>query len=133
RRLTPLPVQLGRLLTEEFIDVGITTVSVRAARCREGLDSRGCVPEGAAEAVDDVLQLLLLIGLQEPSALERAELRPDADGLQIVEHGLCVIAGGGVAPQISGIEAFRVSGLREELSGLGGIVTVDRRVAHTNK
>src|SRR6516164_7961971 len=96
RRLTLLGVQLGRLLSEELVDVGITAVGVSAARGREDFDSRGRVPKNAAQAVDYVLQLLFLIGLQEPGALERAELRPNSDGLQIVEHGLAEVAGGGV-------------------------------------
>ena len=126
--LALLRVELGRLLTEEPIDVGIAAVGVRAARGGERLDPRGRVAGDAAQAVDDVLQLLLLIGLHERRALQRAELRPDAGRLEIVLHRLAETGGPRVAPEISGVEAFGVPGLREELPGLRGVVLIDRRL-----
>jgi hypothetical protein len=56
---------------------------------------------------------------------------PDPNGLQLVEHRLTVIAGTGVAPEISGIEALRVSGLRAEFSGFVRIVR--KAVASRNR
>src|SRR5213593_3724090 len=126
-RLALLRVELTRLLLEEPVDVGVSPVGVGAARDGERLDPGGRVAEDAAQPVDDVLELLLLIRLDEPRPLERAKPRLDADGLKIVQDRLGVHAGPGIAPEIPGIEALRVPGLREELPGLARIVGVERR------
>src|SRR2546428_8136101 len=47
-RLALLPVELGRLLSEEAVDVRIATIGVDAARDRERLDPGGGVAEDAA-------------------------------------------------------------------------------------
>ena len=75
-RLALLRVQLARLLPEEPVDVGVSAVGEGAARDRERLDPGGRVAEDAAQAVDDVLELLLLVRLEERRALERAEPAP---------------------------------------------------------
>src|SRR5262245_35452935 len=111
--LSLLRVDLGRLLAEEPVDVGITAVGVRGGRDRERLDPRGRIPGDAAQAVDDVLKLPFLIRLHERRALERPELRTDAGRLEIVQHGLAVVDASGVAPEVSGVEAARVAGFRE--------------------
>src|SRR5499426_4697284 len=48
RRLAPLAVELGRLLSEEPVDVGIATVHEGAAGDHEGLEADRRVAEGAA-------------------------------------------------------------------------------------
>src|SRR2546425_7235370 len=73
-RLAPLPVELAGLLSEEPVDVGIAAVDVGTTGGDEGLEADRRVPEGAADAVDDVLQLLLLVRLEEARPLERPDL-----------------------------------------------------------
>src|SRR5712692_1334113 len=127
-RFALLPVELARLLSEEAVDVLIAPVRVEAARDRERLDPGGRVSKNTAQAVDDVLQLLLLIRLEEPGPLERAQPRADAHRLQIVEDRLGVPADSGVAPEVPRLEALRVPGFREELLGPRRIVGMDRRL-----
>src|SRR5262245_46160879 len=62
-RLAALSIQLDRLLAEEPVDVGIAAVHVGASRHHEVLETAGGVAERAAQAVDEVLQLFLLIPL----------------------------------------------------------------------
>src|SRR5206468_11232325 len=109
-------------------DVGIAAVGVDPARGRVRLDPGGRVAGDAAQAIYDVLQLFLLIRLHESGPLERTKLGLDPGRLQIVEHGLRGAAGGGVAPEISGVEAFRVAGLGQKLLGLGRVVRDRRRL-----
>src|SRR5207245_9789089 len=73
-RLAPLVIELCRLLAEQAVDVGVAAVDVGAARGDERLQPRGGVTEGAAGALDDVLELLLAVPAEECRALERAEL-----------------------------------------------------------
>src|SRR5438034_3300839 len=127
-RLALLRIELARLLLEEPVDVGISPVGVGAARDDERLHAGGGVAEDAAQPVDEVLELLVLIRLEEPRPLERAKPRLDADGLKIVEDRLGIYAGPGIAPEIPGVEALRVPGLREELPGLARVVGVERRL-----
>src|SRR2546428_8092837 len=128
RHLPLLTGELSGLLPEQPVDVGITTVGVRAAGRHEGLNPGRRVPEDAAQAVDDVLQLLLLVRLEEPCPLERAESRPDSDGLQVVDQRFAYAGGGSIAPELSCIKAPRVTGVGEELLGSGRIVRVGRRL-----
>src|SRR6266705_1817964 len=123
-RLALLAVELDRLLSEEAVDVPIAYVGVDAARDRERLEPGGRVPEDTAQAVDDVLQLLLLIRLEEPGPLERAQPRPDPHGLQVIEHRLAVPGGPGIAPEVPRLEALRVPGFREEVLRPGRIVGI---------
>src|SRR5947208_7453234 len=74
-----LIVQLSGLLPEKPVDVGIPTVGVRAAGRHEGLNPGGRVPEDAAQAVDDVLQLLLLVRLEEPGQQRSSNVSGVAD------------------------------------------------------
>src|SRR5438876_5335505 len=108
-RLAPLAIQLGALLPEEPVDVGITSVDVGAAGGHEGLDAGRRIPEGSADAVDEVLQLLLLVALEEPRALEGPDLRADSRRLKIAGRRLAHCRGGGVAPEVAGVEALRVT------------------------
>src|SRR5207237_8870783 len=87
----------------------------------------GGVAEDAAEAVDDVLQLLLLIRLEERRTLERSQPGADADRLQVVDERLRVPGGRGVAPEVAGVEAARIPGLGQEPAGRGRIVGIRGR------
>src|SRR5215471_1323510 len=104
RRLAPLAVELGRLLAEEPVDVGIATVHEGAAGDHEGLEADRRVAEGAADAVGEVLQLLLLVALEERRPLERAESGPDADRSQVVGHRLAHGGGRRLAPEVTPVE-----------------------------
>jgi hypothetical protein len=72
--------------------------------------------------------LLFGIPAEEGHALERLELRPDAGGLEIVDHGFADAAERGVAGIFPGVEAVGIAGLGEELSGSGRIVPVPGRL-----
>src|SRR5262249_2265776 len=87
-RLALLWIELGRLLLEEVVDVGISAVRVRAARGREHLEPGGGVAGDTTQAVDEVAELLLLIRGQEPGALDWPQPRLDSDRLQVVEDRL---------------------------------------------
>src|SRR5262245_65691351 len=106
----------------------MAAIDVRAAGGDEGLESRGRVAKGAAAALDDVPELLLAVGAEERRALERAQLRADADGLQVVLHGLREIRIRHVARVVTGVEAVRISGLGEQPLGLRRIVDGGRRL-----
>src|SRR5438128_1831894 len=64
-RLASLPVELAGLLAKEPVDVGIAAVDEGAAPDDESLETDRRIPEGAAAAVQQVLQLLLLVRLAE--------------------------------------------------------------------
>ena len=74
-----LGVELGRLLLEQRIDVGVAAVGIGAALHHERLQARGGVAEGAAGALDDVLVALLRVALEESRPLQRPQLGADAD------------------------------------------------------
>src|SRR5207245_11183411 len=78
--------------------------------------------------IDEVLQLLLLVRLEEPGALDRAKPCADSRRLKVVEQGLRVVAGAGIAIEISSVEALRIPDLRQQLFGLGRIIGIDRRL-----
>src|SRR3990170_2624568 len=120
--LAALPIQLGRLLLEEAVDVGVAAIDVVPAGDREGLETRGGVAEGPARPLDEVLELLLPVPAEERRPLERAELHANPRRLEIVGDGLAQVGVGGVAEVIAGIEAVGVAGLGEELLGPGGAV-----------
>src|SRR5260221_305799 len=83
RRSALLPVELTGLLAEEPVDVGIAAIDVRAPGGDERLQAGRRVSEGPAQAVDEILELLVLVPTEESGALERSELHPDPDGLEI--------------------------------------------------
>src|SRR6059036_3087754 len=122
RRLALLPVHLARLLAEEPVDVGIAAVDVGAGGGDERLEAGRRVPEGPGAALDDVPELPLPVLGEEGRALERPELGPDADRLQVIHDGLREVGVGHVAVVVTGVEAVRVAGLGEELPGPGRIV-----------
>src|SRR5881296_3873351 len=123
-----LGIELGGLLAEEPVDVGIDSVRVGPARGHEGVDPRGGVSGDAADGVDETLQLLLAEGVQHRGALNRTELRPYPGRLQIVEHRFGGAAHRGVAPEVAALEALGIAGFREELPGARRIERVDRRL-----
>src|SRR5207248_11589242 len=118
-RLALPDVELGALLPEQDVDIGISAVGVDATGRHERLEPGVGVAEDAAEAVDDVLQLLLLIRLEERRTLERSQPGADADRLQVVDERLRVPGGRGVAPELAGVEAARIPGLGQEPAGAG--------------
>src|SRR5256712_9878508 len=124
KRRSLLRVELTRLLLAEPVDGGVPPVGVGAARDHERLQPGGRVAEDAAQPVDDVLELLLLIRLEEPRPLERAEPRLDADGLKIVEDRLAAHAGPRTAPEVAAAEALRVPASRTGPPGLAPHVGV---------
>src|SRR5215472_4156930 len=128
RRLAPLAVELACLLAEEPVDVGIAAVHEGAAGDHEGLEADRRVAEGAADAVGEVLQLLLLVALEERRALERAEPGPDADRSEIVGYRLAHGGRRRFAPEVARVESVRVAGLGEQSLCQGGIVSVGRRL-----
>src|SRR5207247_3091385 len=89
-------------------------------------DPGGRVSGDAADHVDDVLELLLLVGLEKPRPLEGPELHPDPGRLQVVERRLAGPDRRDVGPQISGLEALRVSGLEEQLLRFRRVELKDR-------
>src|SRR5262245_14542208 len=100
-RLAPLRVDLVRLLLEEAVDVGVTTVDIGAASGDERLDSRRGVAESAAGAVDEPLVLLFGPALKVGRPLDGTEPHPDARRVEIVNHGLANVGDRGVAEVLS--------------------------------
>src|SRR5206468_8338149 len=68
-----------------------------------------------ARGLDDVLELLLAVLLNERGALERTQLSPDADRLQIVHHALAQIRVGRVAEIVPCVEPVGISGFGQKL------------------
>src|SRR2546425_11328176 len=102
RRLATLAVELGALLTEESVDVGIASVHVGAAGGHERLESGRRVAERRARAQDEVLELLLELPLVVRRPLECPKLRPNAGGLKIVDDGFGDAGVDGVAREVPG-------------------------------
>src|SRR5262249_4207555 len=127
-RLATLRIQLDRLLLEEPIDVGIAAIDVRAAGGDERFQPRRGVAERAAATLHDVPEFLLAVGAEERCALERAELRADADRLQIVLHGFREARIRHVARVIACVVAVWIPGLGEQPLGLRRIVGGGRRL-----
>src|SRR5215813_11156274 len=63
RGLAALPVELGRLLPKEPVDIGIAAVHVRATRHYEGLEPGRRVAERGTRAEHKVLEGLLDLAL----------------------------------------------------------------------
>src|SRR5262249_13830545 len=124
----PLLIQLGRLLAEQAIDVGVAPVRVDAAAGHEGLDAGGGVAERTTPPLDEAAVLLLGVSPEEGRTLERSEPRLNADRLEVVDHGLPDTGEGGVAGVIACVKAVRVTGLGEQTFGAKGIVRVARRL-----
>src|SRR5438876_2004971 len=87
-RLAALGVQLGRLLTEEPLDVRVTAVAIEAVGRHEGLDPGRGVAGGSAPALDEVSELLFLELAEERRPLERTHLGRDPDHAEVVHDGL---------------------------------------------
>src|SRR5260370_26458868 len=60
-------VQLGRLLLEQLVDVGVAAVNISATLDDKGRETRRRVAEGAAAALDQVLEALVRPSLQKSS------------------------------------------------------------------
>src|SRR5262249_57707012 len=88
RRFAPRVVELRRLLREERVDVRIAAVGIGAVLRDECLEAGRGVAEGAAGALDQVLETLLRVSLEKSRALQRSELGADADLFAVVERSL---------------------------------------------
>src|SRR5215470_6261095 len=128
RRVAPLGVQLGGLLAEEAVEVWVAAVDVGAVGDHEGLEASGRIAKGAAGRLDDVLELLLRVGLEEGGTLQRHELDLDAYRLEVVHHDLGEVRVGGVAIEVACVEAVRVAGVAEELLGARDVEDRGRRL-----
>src|SRR5262249_29925216 len=107
RRLAPLAIEIGGLLTEESVDVGIASVHVGAAGGHEGLEPGRRIAECRARAQDEVLELLLELSFVVRRSLEGPELHANAAGLKIIDHGLGDPRMDGVARELPGVESVR--------------------------
>src|SRR5439155_10204750 len=128
RRLAALLVELGTLLPEEPVDVGIAAVHVGAPRGHEGLEPGRRVAERGARAQDEVLELLLDLTLVVRRSLEGPELHANAGGLKIVGHGLRDARVNGVAGEVARVEAVGIARFRQELPRAGAIEGNGRRL-----
>src|SRR5713226_9511132 len=128
RRCAPRAIELARLLLEQRVDVGIAAVDIGASLDDESFKPGGGVAERAALALDEVLEALLRIALEEGRPLERPELGPDADLLDVVEHGLGQAGVRAVAVEFAGVEALRVARFGQQSPGLRRIVWRGRRL-----
>src|SRR5207245_10896141 len=79
------------------------------------------------EQVNEVLVSLFRDAHEERRALERAQLEPDAYGLQIGEHRLVLAADLEVTKELAGVEAVRVPGFGKQPSRSGRVVRIRRR------
>ena len=86
-------IQLRGLCLEETREGGVAPVRERAVRDDVGLEAGGGVSEAAA---DDAPELLLRDALVEGCPLERTQLGPNTDGLEIADHGFPCVGGGHV-------------------------------------
>src|SRR5438874_1854277 len=115
-------VELGALLFEHLVEIGIAAISVHAALDRHLFEARRRVAERTAAALDQVPVLLLRIALEESGAFERLQPGADPDLAQIVDDRLAEIGVGRVAIIFTRVEAVRMTGLRQKLLGLFRIV-----------
>ncbi len=115
-------VEFDRLLIEEFVDVRIAAIGIGAALDDESSEAGGGVAEGAAAALDDVLEFLLAPFFQKGRALDGSQPGADADLTEVVEHGLADIRIGGVAVVFASVEAVGMPRLCKQLPGLGRLV-----------
>src|SRR6516162_4808753 len=123
-----LAVQLGRLLLVERVDVGITAIDVGAPFDDVSFKARRGIAKGAAAAQDQVLQLLVGIGLDKSRPLERPQLGADPNRLEVVEQGFGDMRVGGVAEELAGVEATGMSRLSQQLLGLVRVVSRQGRL-----
>src|SRR4029453_6851044 len=124
-RLASRAVHLTGLFPEEAVDVGIAAVRVSAAGDHEGFDPRGGVSERAAAALEEAPVFSLGIPSEEGRPLDGSELRPDADGVEVVDDRLGDDRSG-IAEKVAGVEAVGVAGLGQELTSPCRVVRVAR-------
>src|SRR5262245_64252666 len=126
-RLALLPVQLGGLLLEESVDIGVAAVGIDPLRVHERLQARGRVAQRRGAAPDQVAKLLLTILGEEGRPLERPQLYADADCLPVVGDGLTHAGVGAVDEVFAAVDAVRVACLGQELPGPGRVEGERRR------
>src|SRR5581483_1346583 len=83
-----LCIELGRLLIEEGVDVRVAAIDIGSTLHHESLQAGRRIAERSAGTLDEVLVALFSVTLEEGGPLQRPQLGANADGLQIVEHGL---------------------------------------------
>src|SRR5437763_3146355 len=115
-------VQLGRLFLVQLVDVGVAAVNERSALYDISLEPGRGVAERRRAGLNHIAVGLLGIALDESCPFDRPQFHPDADGLQIVEHGLAEIGIGRVAKILAAVEAVRMAGLGKQLPRLGRIL-----------
>src|SRR6267142_7220519 len=103
--LTLRTIQLGGLLPEEAVDVGVSSVDVRAAGDGERFQPGRGVARRAGEEIDDVAVPFLRDALEERSPLERTQLELDAHGLQVGDRRFAPAADLEVTEELAGVEA----------------------------
>src|SRR5256886_3849227 len=128
QRLALLAIQLGSLILEERIDLRIAAVDIGTAGDDEGLQARRRVAKRAARRVREVLVLLVAVAGPVRGALDRPQLGPDAELLQIVRDRLLHVRVRDVQVVFAGVEAVGVARLGQELLGLRGIERIGRRL-----
>ena len=115
-------VELDRLLLEQLVDVGVTTIGVSAALDVERFHPGRRIAERTTAAEDDVFQTLLGIRLEERGALERPQPAVDSNFGKIVQERLGDIRIGRVAEEFAGLEAVGMSRFRQQFLRFGRIV-----------
>src|SRR5437660_2153997 len=92
-----LLIQLGGLLLEKLVDVGVVAIGISAALDDIGLQAGRGVAERAAAALNDVLELFVAIRLEEGRPLEWPQPGADSYFAQVVDHRLAEVRIGAVA------------------------------------
>src|SRR6266436_10218620 len=72
--LAPLGIQFGRLLLEQVVDLRIAAIGIGTALDDEGGETGRGVAEGAARALDDILEPLVAVRLEKSRSFARAQL-----------------------------------------------------------
>ena len=115
-------VALDCLLLEEFVNVRIAAVGIGALRIDEGLHAGRGIPRRSSASDKESWELSVLPGGIESSPFHGAHFHPNADGVQVVHHGLPNHIEGRNGRQLTGVEAVRIAGLSQQLPGLFGVV-----------
>src|SRR5262249_8053285 len=121
-RFASFPVELGRLLLEQRVDIGIAAVDVSAAFGNKGLEAGRSIAKRTAPGLDDAREFLAGVSLEKGGPLERPKFGADADCAEIVDQRLGDIRISGVDIVFASVEAVGVTRLGQQLFGLGRIV-----------
>src|SRR5205823_11032762 len=123
-RLALAPVGLTRLLAVERVDVRIRAARVGAVSRHRVGQTGGRVAVARDRAHAEAVELLAgPRGLQR-RALHRAHLDLDPNRAEIARDGLARREVGRVGIEVAGVDAVRIAGFGEELSGIRRIVGI---------